>query len=120
METEHEHGIGRILVKNRAVLLVLALGLILLLLPVDGGAEDTPGAGAEFDTEEEKLCAVLEQIRGCGRVYVLLRQDRDGFRGAVVVCDGAGSARVSLEIVRAVSAYTGLGSDRIIVLEMKP
>ena len=37
--------------------------------------------------------------------------------GAAVVCDGASSAKVRLAVVRAVSAYTGLGSDRIAVLE---
>jgi len=109
-----------LLSENKAALLVLVLGLLLLLLPGSNSRDSSPGDGAEFDTEEEKLCAVLEQIDGCGRVYVLLQQDREGFGGAVIVCDGANSARVSLEVVRAVSAYTGLGSDRIIVLKMKP
>ena len=120
MEDNHESGILRVLEKNRAALLVLLLGAALLLLPSGKRNTDSaPGDGAQFDTEEEKLCAVLEQIEGCGRVYVLLRQEREGFGGAVVVCDGAESAAVSLEIVRAVSAYTGLGSNKIIVLKMK-
>ena len=38
---------------------------------------------------------------------------------AAVVCEGAGSARVRLDIVNAVSAYTGFGSDRIKVLGME-
>jgi len=120
METNKESGLLHVLEKNKAAILVLLLGILLLALP-SGKSNDvhTPGDSAEFDTEEEKLCAVLEQIEGSGRVYVLLRQDREGFGGAVVVCDGADSASVSLEIVRAVAAYTGLGSNRIIVLKMK-
>ena len=39
--------------------------------------------------------------------------------GVAVVCEGAGSARVRLDIVNAVSAYTGFGSDRIKVLGME-
>lgn len=120
MKSWSESSLFRALEKNKAALLVLVLGVLLLLLP-DGksGGGRSPGENAQFDTEEEKLCAVLEQIEGCGRVYVLLRQDREGIGGAVVVCDGAESAAVSLEIVRAVAAYTGLGSNKIIVLKMK-
>lgn len=41
------------------------------------------------------------------------------FRGALVVCEGAESAVVRLEIVQAVSAVTGLGADKITVVKMK-
>ena len=40
-------------------------------------------------------------------------------RGVVVLCDGADSARLRLEIVRAVSALTGLSSDKIAVAKRK-
>ena len=38
-----------------------------------------------------------------------------GFAGAVVVCRGAGSPQVRLQVVESVSAFTGLGTDRIVV-----
>lgn len=41
------------------------------------------------------------------------------FTGAVVVCDGAGSASVRLRVTQAVSSLTGLGSDKITVIKMK-
>ena len=41
------------------------------------------------------------------------------YQGAVIVCQGAGSASVRLAIVEAVSSATGLTSDRITVLKMK-
>ena len=41
------------------------------------------------------------------------------YLGAVVVCDGADSATVRLRIMQAVSALTGLGSDKISVIKMK-
>lgn len=39
--------------------------------------------------------------------------------GAVVVCEGADSADVRLQLVSAVSNLTGLGADRITVVKMK-
>ena len=120
MKAKDETAAPGLLEKNRGLLLILLLGAALLLLPgKEGTAQQMPGEKAQFDDDEEKLCAVLEQIEGCGRVYVLLRQEREGDGGAVIVCDGAESASVTLEIVRAVSAYTGLGSNRIIVLKME-
>ena len=41
------------------------------------------------------------------------------FQGAVIVCQGAGNPSVRLDIVDAVSKYTGLGAHQISVLEMK-
>lgn len=41
------------------------------------------------------------------------------YRGAVIVCQGADSAKVRLAIVDAVTKLTGLSSDRISVLKMK-
>lgn len=121
------------LARNKYVLLVLALGLLLLLLPRSGAAAAAKPAAAEataapaagqgdpmeasgipLDTESERLAALLREIRGVGDAAVLLSKE-----GAVVVCAGADSARVQLEVTNAVSAYTGLGSDKIRVIKMK-
>ena len=150
--------------QNQAVLLVIAVGAALLLLP--SGGRDSPQVqespaqteGTSFDLEafEKKLCQVLSQVEGAGEVRVVLsldggsrqvlarnqEQDRDGggsntvatvgrgsgtqevvplqvvapqFRGALVVCPGGGDPQVRLRLVEAVSALTGLGSDRISV-----
>ncbi|MGI6028143.1 MAG: stage III sporulation protein AG [Candidatus Heteroscillospira sp.] len=40
------------------------------------------------------------------------------YLGAVVVCQGAGSAQVRLQVSQAVSAFTGLGAAKIQVLKM--
>lgn len=39
------------------------------------------------------------------------------YRGAVVVCQGAENAGVRLAVTQAVAALTGLGSDRIMVIQ---
>lgn len=41
------------------------------------------------------------------------------YRGAVVICQGADRPSVKLNIIRAVSSLTGLGSDKITVIKMK-
>ncbi|MBD5169974.1 MAG: stage III sporulation protein AG [Oscillibacter sp.] len=39
------------------------------------------------------------------------------YRGALVVCEGGGNDAVRLQVISAVSALTGLGSDRIAVVK---
>lgn len=41
------------------------------------------------------------------------------YQGAIIVCQGADSVSVRLNIIEAVSKITGLGTDRISVLKMK-
>ncbi len=106
---------------SRYVLLVLALGLLLLLLPRSANSASAKAAGAgdpleasgiPLETECARLGELLEAIRGVGAASVLLSRS-----GAVVVCDGASDAQVRLDVTEAVSAYTGLGSDKIRVMQ---
>ena len=41
------------------------------------------------------------------------------YLGAVVVCEGAEKAEVRLALTKAVASFTGLGSDKITILDMK-
>ncbi len=50
---------------------------------------------------------------------VLIKEMYPEFRGAVVICDGAASAALRGKVIEAVSALTGLRSDRISVIKMK-
>lgn len=113
---------ARTLAKNRYVLAVLVLGLVLLLLPrasekesaAAGAGSPLAASGIPLDTESGRLAELLARIDGVGDAAVLLSE-----RGAVVVCAGADSARVRLAVTNAVSAYTGLGSDKITVMKLK-
>lgn len=112
------------LAKNKYVLIVLALGLALLLLPggksasgeaaAAGVGDDLAASGIPVDTESQRIAAMLSQIEGVGDACVLLSAE-----GAVVVCRGCDSAKVRLDVTNAVMAYTGLGSDKITVMKMK-
>lgn len=104
------------LLKYKYVLLVLVIGAVLIALPT-GGTDDQTAAGetetASLTGEEARLERALGEIEGVGEVRTLLSP-----YGAVVICEGGGSAGVRLEITKAVSVYTGLGSDKITVLRM--
>lgn len=94
--------------KFKYPLLVLAIGLGILLIP--GSAPEKSIAGAE----EAALTSVLAKTEGVGEVQVILSE-----KGAVIVCAGADDAGTRLDIVTAVSTYTGFGSDRITILKLR-
>ena len=94
------------------VLLVAAVGLALLLWP----AGETPRSVQTTEagsSEETRLEALLSAMEGVGRAQVLLSE-----KGAAVVCQGADSVGVRLDITEAMRCYTGLGADRIVIFKM--
>lgn len=94
----------------RYVLLAAAAGLILLLWP--SGGTDTPDMSAG-GAEEARLASLLEAMEGVGHARVLLSEN-----GAAVVCQGADSAAVRLDVTEAMRCYTGLRTDRIVIFKM--
>ncbi len=88
-------------------LLVLLIGVGILLLPGEKRQEDASTDCGDL------LRQILSSAEGIGRVCVLVSEN-----GVVVVCDGADNARVRLDVIRAVGAYTGFLSDRITILKM--
>ena len=63
--------------------------------------------------EREEQTVVIST--GSGEETVLITQKYPTFQGALVVCRGGDDPVVQLTLTRAVSALTGLGSDRITV-----
>ena len=99
--------LSAMLQKKSVLIVLLAAGLLLLLWPRSSGS-GTAGKNEDVSTTEEKrLCAVAEEPNRRGECT-----------GAVVVCSGARSPDIRLRVIQAVSAFTGLGSDRIIVEEL--
>ena len=86
--------------------LILLLGAILMMKPGSAAAGRT-------EPEDPDLQTVLSCTQGVGEARVILSE-----HGVVVVCSGADDPQVSLEILQAVGAYTGFGSDRIKILKM--
>jgi stage III sporulation protein AG len=111
--------------KHKFVLIIIAAGMLLMLWPA--GKSPPPAETAQsppavsLAETEERIAASIAKIDGVGRIELVLtvRQDYPGFRGALVVCDGAGDIMVTEQIINAVMSLTGLPSDRITVAKMK-
>ena len=70
-------------------------------------------APGEYSRQSEMV--IVSDDQGEGPVVVYSRSPV--YRGAVVVCQGAGNPGVRLAVTQAVAALTGLGSDRIMVIK---
>lgn len=78
------------------------------------------GTASEKDGAVESAVTTVVVSKGSGvEEAVPLQQLSPEYQGALVVCSGGGDPSVRLEIVKAVSALTGLGSDRISVCKGK-
>lgn len=86
-------------------LLILAVGLLLLLWP---GQSKTAEPGPDGELE-----ALLSRVEGVGEAQALVSE-----HGVLIVCEGADSAAVKLDILRAVASYTGFGSDKVTILKL--
>lgn len=67
----------------------------------------------DYDRSSE---TVTVNSAGGGQDVVVTQQRYPQYRGALVVCEGGGNDAVALQVVQAVSALTGLGSDKIAVV----
>ncbi len=94
--------------KWKLPLMILLAGLGLMLFQPSEKPKDTvPGP-------QEALAELLSQTQGVGTAQVLISDS-----GVVVACSGASNAAVRLDIIRAVSSYTGFGSDKITILKLR-
>lgn len=94
--------------KWKMPLLIMLAGLALMLIPTEAKPEDT---GSE---PQEALAQMLSETQGVGKAQVLISDS-----GVVVACQGANNAAVRLDIIRAVSSYTGYGSDKVTILKLR-
>lgn len=98
-------------------------GKVRVLLTESSGSE-TYYQQDEDRVEEEsgrqiRSDTVILTDSGRGQSGLVRRVDPPVYLGAVVLCQGADSARVKLAVTEAVSNATGLTTDRITVLKMK-
>ena len=85
-------------------------------LMLDTGSRTILAQDQERDREGGLRSEVVTVGRGSGTQEVVsLQTVSPVFRGAVVVCPGGDDPEIRLQIIQAVSALTGLGSDRIAV-----
>ena len=103
---------------------IQGVGQLRLMLTVDAGAQrelagDTSlsYSGSTTAPEEYSRSAQTVVVSGGGEeAVVVTREIYPQFRGALVVCQGADDPAVRLAVIEAISALTGLGSDRVCVI----
>ena len=71
------------------------------------------------DNESTTRTTVLTRKSGGSDAPVVRQTVFARYRGALIVCEGADSAQVRLQLVNAVASLTGLSTDRITVIKMK-
>jgi len=106
--------------KNSWLLVILFAGLLLLLMP-SGEKKEAPAAEDLATEQEARLARALSRMEGVGEVYVLLSEKpgrEEGYSGAVILCAGAADPGVQLRITESVAAFTGLGSNKIVIQKM--
>lgn len=104
---------------------VQGAGEVSVMLTVQGGSrrvlaqnsKESREADGAFERQSETV--VVSGGTGNGEGPVLLQQLYPRFQGAVVVCEGGGNASVRLKLMEAVSALTGLGTDKIAICKGK-
>jgi len=94
-------------------------GNVSLILTVKSGVERIYAMDSEYiensDACEENLTTVLVSNGNGTEQTAVIKQVYPEFQGALVVCDGGDDPKVKLLITQAVSALTGLRTDKITV-----
>lgn len=96
---------------------VTAAVALALLIAVYAAFFSSSASSAEYTDEEEKLCMILSEIEGVGKVSVVINSEGEDV-GVVVVCQGADSIAVRSKIISAVKVATGAAGDGILIYKM--
>ncbi|MGM9618713.1 MAG: stage III sporulation protein AG [Oscillospiraceae bacterium] len=96
-------------------------GKLTLMLSVETGMRNELARDTEQTLREGEQSLSSETVfisKGSGQEeVVVIRSGYPVFRGAVVVCEGGDSPSVRLAVTQAVTALTGLSSDKISVIK---
>jgi stage III sporulation protein AG len=104
-------GAGRV-----KVMLTLSAGPEQILQKdTESSARDDEDGASEV---EQREATVVVSQGGSVQSAVAAKYLYPKYQGALIVADGAGSADIRLELMRAVSGLTGLGADKITVAKM--
>ena len=105
--------------KNKFLLLALAAGVLLLLLPIGGKEKDAEQSAANepafsLKYEEERLAKQLGKIKGAGRVSVLLSVHKGSSRElavsgdeTLIISSGSGKGEEVVELYYVNPEYAG-------------
>lgn len=109
---EKMDGVGKV-----SVVLTLESGSQRVLAEDSNVSYASGQQGDLTDYNKDNSTVIISQGSGIQEAIVVQRI-YPVFRGALIVCEGGGNSAVRLAVTEAVSALTGIGSDRIKVTKM--
>ena len=90
--------------------IALALGIILIFL----GGRESDGEASGVTDVEERLAVACSGVDGVGECLVLVNYSPSGgVESVIVICDGADSVEVRSRLYGMISAFFGIGTNRI-------
>lgn len=97
------------------ILLLSVLGLVLFAAAWQiFHTEETETVVATGTTDAEtKVMQLLQEMEGVGEANVMICENEEGVQSVVVVCDGANSIRVMMNIREAVAAALGTEENAV-------
>ncbi len=124
---------------NRVMLVILIIGIVIIMLSTMFTETDsrTEPEKTDYIGEEERLGEILSEIKGAGKVSVMISYDGDTTdiddigrsisyndtsgdakpRGVIVVADGADMPDVRRNLKEAAAAVTGVGANHVCVYD---
>ena len=104
------------------IAVVLGVGLILIFLGIGNKESDV----VTEVSVEDRIASACREIDGVGECSVLVyyspadsRTDEAKVESVIVICDGADSVEVRKGLIDMLSAFFGIGTNRIRVEKMK-
>jgi stage III sporulation protein AG len=102
---------------------VKGAGKVQVMLSITRGEETLYQTDQDQSINQDKTSTKIDTVTVTdsdrNEVGLVKQVNPPHYSGAVVVCQGANNPNIKLSIIDAVSKLTGLGTDKIAVLEMK-
>ena len=96
------------------------IGKVELMLSLDSSEHEVYASDIRRSASESYESVISTVSNGSyGEEPVRVTTNSPKFRGAVIICEGAGSDRVRLAVTEAVGSLCDLGADRIAVIQMQ-
>ena len=92
---------------------LVAIILLIFVLIVFKKEDSTPQVTVMGTETEQKLALILGKIDGVGEVQVMIGEGEDGQKSVVVVCDGAKSLQVIMDVREAAAAAVGTHENQV-------
>lgn len=111
----------------RDILLLCAVGAALVIACYFVFFKDGEGnkraenvsSAVEMTAEESKLCAVLSEIEGVGKINAYINANEEGeAAGAILIFEGADSLSVRMDVLDAASLALGIDKKNILIYKL--